>query len=48
MEPIHEIINHSTPICPFESRKRGKGGNYKKLNISRVERAFLMNKKHFL
>ena len=26
MIPIHDIINYSTFICPFESRKCGKEG----------------------
>ena len=25
-KPVHDIINHSTSICPFESRKCGKEG----------------------
>ena len=35
---IHDIINYSTSICPFEfdSVKR-KEKNYKKLNISRTK-----------
>ena len=37
---IHHIINYSTLICPFESRKCGKGENNKNLNISRLKRAF--------
>ena len=42
-KPIHDIINYPTSICPFESGKSGKEGkNYKKLNISRIKRAFLM------
>ena len=42
-KPIHDIINYPTSICPFESGKFGKEGkNYKKLNISRIKRAFLM------
>ena len=40
-KPIHDIINYSTSICPFESRKCGKEGkNYKNLNILRMKRAF--------
>ena len=39
--PIHDIINYSTSICPFESEKCGKEGKkYKNLNISRTKRAF--------
>ena len=40
---VYNIINYSTFICPFEFLKCGKEGkNYKKLNISRAKRAFLM------
>ena len=42
-KPIDDIINYYTSICPFESGKfRKEGKNYKKLNISRAKRAFLM------
>ena len=37
---IHDIINYSTSICPFESGKCGKEKNHKNLNISRMKRAF--------
>ena len=38
-EPIHDIINYYTSICPFESGKCGKEGkNYKNLNT--LKRAF--------
>ena len=40
-KPIHDIINYSTSIWPFEFGKCGKEGkNYKKFNISRTKRAF--------
>ena len=46
--PVHDIINYSTSICPFEFEKCGKEGkNYKKLNISRTKRAFKMQYKTF-
>ena len=42
-KPIHDIINYSTSVCTFESRKCGKGKNYKNLNIAtRTKRAFSM------
>ena len=45
-KPIHDIINYSTAICPFESGKCGKEEeNYKNLNISRMKRRW--NKKTF-
>ena len=34
---IHDIINYSTTICPFESGTCGKGQNYKNLNISKTK-----------
>ena len=38
---IHNIINYSISICPFETGKCGKDGkNYKDLKISRTKRAF--------
>ena len=41
-KPIHDIINYSISIWPFEVGKCGKEGkNYKNLNISRTKRAFL-------
>ena len=39
-KPVHDIINYSTSIYPFESGKFGKGKNYKNLNIPRTKRAF--------
>ena len=40
-KPIHDIINYSTFICPFEPRNCGKEDkNYKNLNILRIKRAF--------
>ena len=42
MQPIHDIINYSTSICPFVSGKCGKEG--KKLqNVEYIE-----NEKSFL
>ena len=42
-KPIHDIINYSTSICPFESGKCGKEGeNYKNLNIWSTKRASQM------
>ena len=41
-KPIHDIINYSTSICPFESEKYGKEG--KKLQ----KIAYLDNEKSFL
>ena len=35
---IHDVINYSTSICPFESGKYGKEEkNYKNLNISKTK-----------
>ena len=42
MQPIYNIINYSTSICPFESAKCGKEG--KKLQIFE----YLENEKSFL
>ena len=40
-KPIYDIMNYSTSICPFESRKCGKEGkNYKSLDISRTKKDF--------
>ena len=40
-KPIHDIINYSNSMCPFESGNCGKEGkNYKNLNISRTKKAF--------
>ena len=40
-KPIHDIINYSTSIWPFEVGKcERKGKNYKNLNISRTKRVF--------
>ena len=42
-KPIHDIINYSTFICPFEPGKLGKQGKkYKDLNISRTNKALLL------
>ena len=42
-KPIHDIINYSTSICPFESGKCGKEGkNLQKLEHLENERAFKM------
>ena len=45
-KPIHDIINYSTSICPFESGKCGKGKNTK-MWISRKELFRWNKKKHF-
>ena len=46
-KPIHDIINYSTFICPFEPGKLGKQGKkYKDLNISRTNKALLLKKKN--
>ena len=45
-KPIHDIMNYSTCICPFESGKCGKEGkNLQK--FSRMKKA-LENEKSFL
>ena len=41
-KPVHDIINYSTFICPFESGKCGKEGK----KIQKCE--YLKNKKSFL
>ena len=41
-KPIHDIINYSTSICPFESGKCGKEGE----KLQNFE--YLKNKKSFL
>ena len=41
-KPVHDIINYSTFICPFESGKCGKEGK----KIQKCE--YLENKKSFL
>ena len=41
-KPIHDIINYSTFLCPFESRKLGKEGE----KLQKFE--YLENKKSFL
>ena len=41
-KPIHDIINYSTSICPFESGKCGKEGK----RLQKVEH--FENKKSFL
>ena len=41
-KPIHDIINYSTSICPFESGKCGKEGK----KIQKCE--YLENEKSFL
>ena len=41
-KPIHDIINHSTAICPFESRKYGKEGEkLQKFEDLENEKSFL-------
>ena len=41
-KPIHDILNYSTSICPFELPKFEKQKNYKNLNILRIKGVFLM------
>ena len=41
-KPMHDIINHSTSICPFESGKSGK----EEEKIQKFE--YLKNEKSFL
>ena len=41
-KPIHDIINYSTSICPFESGKCGKEGK----KLQKFE--YLENEKSFL
>ena len=41
-KPIHDIINYSTSICPFESGKCGKGEKI----LQKFE--YLKNEKSFL
>ena len=41
-KPIHDIINYSTSICPFESGKCGKDGK----KLEKIE--YLKNEKSFL
>ena len=42
MQKIHDIINYSTSICPFESRKCGKEGKKsKKFEDLENEKSFL-------
>ena len=41
-KPIHDIINYSTFICPFESRKCGKEGE----KLQKFK--YLENQKSFL
>ena len=41
-KPLHDIINYSTSICPFESGKSGK----EEEKIQKIE--YLENKKSFL
>ena len=41
-KPIHDIINYSTFICPFESGKRGKEGKkLQKFECLENEKGFL-------
>ena len=40
-EPIHDIINYSTSICPFQCGICGKEGEkIQKVEISRMENSF--------
>ena len=41
-KPIHDIINYSTVICPFESRQYGKEGEkLQKFECLENEKSFL-------
>ena len=41
-KPIHDIINYSTSICPFESGKCGKEGKkLRKFEYPENEKSFL-------
>ena len=42
---MHDIINYSTSICPFESGKSGK--EEEKIQKFRIQRAFYMKWKTF-
>ena len=43
IKPVHDIINYSTSICPFESGKCGKEGKIlQKFQDLENERVFLM------
>ena len=49
MQPIHDIINYSTSMCPFESGNFGKEGKkLQKIEYLQNEKSFLDEiKKHF-
>ena len=49
MQSIHDIINYSTYICPFESGKCGKKGKKsQKIEYLKNEKSFLDEiKNHF-
>ena len=49
MQPIHDIINYSTSMCPFESGNFGKEGKkLQKFEYLQNEKSFLDEiKKHF-
>ena len=40
-KPIHDIINYSTSICPFESGECGKEGKKQKIEYLENEKSFL-------
>ena len=41
-KPIHDIINYSTSICPFESGNCGKEGEkVQKFEYLKMEKSFL-------
>ena len=44
---MHDIINYSTSICPFESGKSGKKEEKYRLEYLENEKLFRWNKKHF-
>ena len=46
-KPIHDIINYSTSICPFESEKcRKEGKNIQKFEYLENEKSFFNEKKN--
>ena len=47
-KPIHDIINYSTAICPFESEKEGKEGKkLQKFEYLQNEKSFFGEIKNF-
>ena len=46
-KPIHDIINHSTSVCPFEFTKYGKEMKILQKFVVEKRRAFKMKSKTF-